>query len=53
MTEQQLVDKINELEFKAKVYCDIWGPGSAEVVLISDEIKQLKMQLIDLMIAVY
>jgi hypothetical protein len=50
MERLQLIQAIELLEYKAKVYAEFWGPGSAEVVMIGYEISELKFKLLDLMI---
>lgn len=46
-----IVKKLNELEIKALVYCDFWGPDSEEVKSLQAEILKYNLLLLDYMLA--
>lgn len=46
-----IVKKLNELEIKAIVYSELWGPESPEVVDLQAEILKYNLLLLDEMTA--
>jgi hypothetical protein len=46
---ETLIEKINELEIKAKVYSDNYGPNSDEVKAIDQQIAEINLQILDIM----
>jgi|LauGreDrversion4_2_1035121.scaffolds.fasta_scaffold6603884_1 hypothetical protein len=47
----EIVKKLNQLEIKALVYCDFWGPDSEEVKSLQAEILRYNLLLLDEMMA--
>jgi len=46
---EKLVEKINQLEIKAKVYSDNYGPNSDEVKAIDKQIAEINLEILDIM----
>lgn len=46
---KNLEEKLNELEIKAKVYSDNYGPKSEEVDSINKQIHEINLQILDIM----
>ena len=46
---EQLLEKINELEIKAKVYSDNYGPDSDELKQIDQQMAEINAEILDIM----
>lgn len=46
---ETLIEKINELEIKAKVYSDNYGPNSDEVKAVDQQIAKINLEILDIM----
>ena len=50
MNKDRIIEELNKLEITAKVYGDNYGPDSKEVRDIDKLIRELNLQVLDLMV---